>query len=92
MILFALIGATLFWNPNPDSDGVQAYKLYQATSVIGPWTHVASTANTSLVVNLAPGQYFFFVTASNFWGESGPSNITNTPTVASNITTLRIQR
>lgn len=28
---------------------------------------------------IAPGQFFYTSTASNFWGESGPSNTSNVP-------------
>jgi len=35
--------------------------------------------NTNFTVPILPGAYFFYVTASNFWGESMPSNSTNVP-------------
>lgn len=38
-----------------------------------------SWTTTNAVLPLLPGAYFFYATASNFWGESEPSNQISTP-------------
>lgn len=38
------------------------------------------TAN-QVIIHLTPGRYCFYITASNFWGESEPSNVACTPFV-----------
>lgn len=90
LLLSVLI--TLLWDANPESDNVQAYYVWQTTNVSVPFAQVTNAATNGITFDRVPGRYFFYVTASNFWGMSAPSNITNTPTVASNVTTLKIQR
>lgn len=34
---------------------------------------------TNATVRIAPGQYFFYCTASNMWGVSNPSNVASVP-------------
>lgn len=83
----------LQWDANPTSDEVQAYYVHQSSNVAGPYLIVTNSATNIARVQLTnQGRYFWYVTASNFWGVSGQSNTTNTPTVASNVTTLRLQR
>ena len=55
-----------------------------------PWTNTAVTnfdgTNLTFAISYQvtpPGQMFFVATASNFWGESGLSNTSATPPVAS---------
>jgi len=63
---------TLAWN-SPGS--VDAFYVYQSQSITNPmpWTPFTNTAGTNLqvTVQVMPGQSFYYVTASNFWGESG---------------------
>lgn len=83
----------LAWDANPASDEVERYYVHQSAQVTGPWTIVTNSATNAVRVQLTnQGRYFWYVTASNFWGMSGPSNITNTPTVASSVNTLKLQR
>lgn len=35
----------------------------------------------SYTSTVAPGQFFYVATASNFWGESGPSNTSGVPSL-----------
>ena len=84
----------LFWNGQPNVD---AYKIYGTNSLSVPQTNwplltvVGGTvSNTSLTMQ--PQQFFFYVTASNFWGESIPSNVANTPSPATNVAGVTITR
>jgi hypothetical protein len=73
----------LQWDdPNAASAAVTKYTMYQATVAAGPFTKVADiTAPTKVytIIGLTPGTYYFRVTATNSWGESGASNVVNTP-------------
>ena len=76
----------LIWNGQAQVD---AFKIYGTNDITAPLTNwpllitVPGNVTQALYI-MQPGQTFFYVTASNFWGESGPSNVTNTPTVATN--------
>lgn len=85
---------TLAWNPQ---SGVDTFYLYTSTNAALPlnqWTPLTNAPGTAtnLVVIMTPGQQFFFLTASNLWGESGPSNTANTPPVPTGQTNLVIHR
>ena len=81
---------TLGWDPEP---GIDFFKLYASSNVAAPintWTLLTnipgtvvtptnSYPQTNVQVAIEPGAMFFYLTASNLWGETGPSNITNTP-------------
>jgi hypothetical protein len=70
-----------------------SFNFYHSTSLTG-WTLLTNfpATNTTYAITINPGQHFFFVTASNFWGESIPSNITNTPILATVVTNISITR
>ena len=53
---------------------------------------VSNTIVTNFTLTMEPGQMFFVLTASNFWGESGFSNITNTPNIAPAGSGLNLKR
>jgi hypothetical protein len=60
------------------------FKLYHSTDPAVPlaqWTPLTNIAGTNLSVtlNIEPGVHCFFLTASNWWGESDPSNVASTP-------------
>lgn len=80
---------TLAWDPEP---GIDVLKIYASTNVSAPvntWTVLTNIPGvvsnsypaTNVQVVIQPGQMFFYITASNLWGETGPSNITNSPVV-----------
>jgi len=77
----------LAWDPNPATDQVLRYSVYQALALAGPFTKVSdvalsactATVCTYSVTGLTAGIYYFRVTATNAWMESGPSNVVNTP-------------
>lgn len=83
------------------------YKLYSSPDLSVPllsWTLVATVTGTNFsavngsqytyrVTNfIAPGERYYYVTASNFWLESLPSNVTLTPPVHTNNTNLKIKK
>jgi hypothetical protein len=86
----------VYWNP-PASGSPDLYKLYATNDAAAPlntWPLLTAIPGnvTNASLSLVPGQVFFYLTASNFWGESGPSNITNTPAVLTNASRLQITR
>ncbi len=82
---------TLAWDANPATDQVTKYTVYRAPAAAGPWTKVQDvTATTATVTGLSPGIYFFRVTASNVWAESGPSNVVSTPPPAGAPANLKV--
>lgn len=67
---------TLAWNYSGGK--VDAFKIYSSTNMAN-WSLLTTTTNQSVSILATPAACFYFVTASNFWGESGPSNIASTP-------------
>lgn len=60
------------------------FRLYASPDAAAPatnWLVVTNVVGTNLGVTLplAPTNLFFFVTASNLWGESNPSQVVSTP-------------
>lgn len=87
------VAITLYWDPNPPAEEVQVYVVRQATNVLGPWSIVATPTTTNTIITLpVPGKWFWFVTASNFWGESVPSNTNSTPLPAGKVQATKISR
>jgi hypothetical protein len=83
---------TVTWDPNPVDEEVTSYHVYQATNVAGPFNHVAVVTNTTWSAPLPPGKYFWYITASNFWTESLPSQTVGTPNPAAKVTVPRVAR
>lgn len=77
----------LSWDPSPSTTNVDAYCLYESQTVSTPLTNwlkfavIPGWTNTTFQFSVVPGQWFFYATASNFWGESDPSNVRATPEV-----------
>ena len=79
------------WTASPTVDQTLAYNFYMATGG-GAFSLYRTTTNTTLTVtNLTPGVYRFYVTATNMWGESIPSNTVQTPPGRPGAVTLIIQ-
>lgn len=72
------VAVTLQWNQQPEAE---SFNLYRSTNLID-WVVTTNTTGTNVTLPLAPGSYFFKVTASNFWGESGFSATVGTPAPA----------
>lgn len=80
---------TLYWNYDPLLLTNISFYIKGSSDVTVPlsnWTMMASVIGTSnaptptnVTINLAPQQKFMFCVASNFWGESNPSNVASTP-------------
>lgn len=85
-------GVLLEWEPSPTNQQVTAYYIYRANAVSGPWACVASATTTNYALAMTPCEAYFYVTASNFWGESVPSNILSTPPVTASKTNVTIKR
>lgn len=77
---------TFSWTSQP---GVDSFNLYTSDTLQLPltnWlllTNILGT-NSSFSVLVTPGPQFYYLTASNFWGESGPSVVVSTPPVPTN--------
>jgi len=87
---------TFQWDPNPVSDQVTRYTLYERQAS-GPVkvADIEPSACTATVCefqlqNVAPGLHTYFLTAGNLWGESGPSNDVSTPPRAGAPANIRI--
>jgi hypothetical protein len=84
---------TIAWDRNPASDYYLAvdtngipvpllYRVRQSHSITNPlpWPVVAETTNTTAVIsNLTLRTHFWYVTASNFFLESAPSQFLSLP-------------
>lgn len=71
------------------------FRVYHSTNLVRPvpWDYYAEVQGTNLLrTTLVPGVHFMYCTASNFWGETSPSNIAGTPPAPEFINTLRIQK
>jgi hypothetical protein len=88
---------TLAWDPYPAASTDMVFKLYHSVDLAIPlsaWQVMTGVAgsSTQVTVNIMPGPHFFFLTASNFWGESDASNIALTPTVPRLTNTVTIRK
>lgn len=88
---------TLRWDfPTNKLEGI-TFKIYYTTNLATPktnWTVLGTTTNLFFSTPIAPGAYFFSVTASNLWGEGDFSNVASTPPVieAGDVKNLTIGR
>lgn len=82
----------LSWQANDPAQQIAAYNVYTSGSRTGPFTPVGSTPGTSLNVSVTPGAAYYYVTASNFWGETDPGNIVSTPSPPSMVQGVTIRR
>ena len=51
-----------------------------------------NTSKLRLSVKIEPGQHYFVMKASNFWGEADFSNVVSTPALPRDDSTLRVER
>lgn len=76
---------TLAWDyPTNELSTNLLFKVYSHTNITVPltnWTVLTNVVGTNLNVAIPMNaqQRFFYVTASNYWGESFPSNVAGTP-------------
>ena len=76
---------TLAWDyPLAELTTNLTFKLYHSTNPAIPptqWTPFTNIVGTNLsaALSIDVGVHFFFLTASNWWGESDPSNVASTP-------------
>lgn len=73
------------------------FKLYSSGDISSPLTNwplvatVSGNVHDISIGNLVPQQAWFYVTASNWWGESLPSNLAGIPQPPSGVGNLRIK-
>ncbi len=85
---------TLAWDYS--SNDADVFKLYSSTNIAIPltnWTLAATTSGTNRFVtvsNIVARQQWFYVTASNWWGETYPSNIAGTVQMLGAVLNTRI--
>lgn len=100
--LFLLLN-TLFATPNgrirlqwdASTETNVTYNVYAHTNLLLPytqWAMLTNVAATYVDLDIIPGRYFFYVTATNFWGESDPSNLVSTPGVATSGGNFRVTK
>lgn len=91
LISFVSIAASpvpiqVFWNPQP---GVDLFILHGTNDISQPtpWPIITTFAGNSTNASLSvfPGAMNYYLTASNFWGETGLSNIASTPSALTNV-------
>jgi hypothetical protein len=84
------VTVTVSWDASPDAE---SYKLYQSATVTGPYQVAGETADTAVSLSVLPGQYFFYVTSLNLWGEGRPSATLKTPAgLPGSAANIRIRR
>lgn len=74
----------IYYEDGLPTDGMLSFNIYVHTNVAEPLTNWMWLTNIqgvyrSAKVGIAPGSYFFAVTASNWWGESVFSNVARVP-------------
>lgn len=90
---------TFIWD-NPNQAGL-VYRIYGTNnpSAPTPWPLVATITAPSVLpggtnlaysITMTPGAMAFYMTASNFWGESPFSGVASTPPVPPQLNNLRL--
>lgn len=88
---------TLSWDYDTNSPP-DAFKLYSSTNLSEPstnWQHIATLSGTIrnvTISNIIAQQCWFYVTASNWWGESLPTNVAWIPQPPREVSNLRISQ
>lgn len=89
------VWVTIIWEYTNTTATADCFYIYYTTNMLQPlpWTVLTNApgTNRSVTVLIKPDTYFFYGTASNMWGESGPSNQIGTPAPVSNPTNLTIR-
>jgi hypothetical protein len=80
----------LVWDANDPEEEAQ-YIIYSAPEAAGPWSKVAHLSETTWTITAVGERMFYYVTASNAWGESDPSHVTNTPCRAGLVRSMQIK-
>lgn len=85
----------LIWDYPADQITNVTFNLHYSTNISVPltnWPTLTNVSTTNVDLDTQPGAYFFYVTASNFWGESDPSNVASTPAAPGTTYNLKITR
>lgn len=87
---------TFIWEYTNTAATVDCFYVYVSTNVLNPppWECVTNApgSNRTVTVLMKPANYFFYCTASNMWGESGPSNQIGTPAPVTDPSFIGIRR
>ncbi len=81
----------LLWDYPVDAD--TTFNIHYSTDLAVPmtsWLVLTNVSTTNVDLDITPGKMFFYVTATNFWGESDPSNVAHTPGVYQSAVNTRI--
>lgn len=73
--------AKLEWDYSAAEVLAVRFNVYSATNVAGPFTVFTNVAGTNVVIPITEGAHFYYVTATNEWGESDPSNVASATVV-----------
>jgi len=89
----------LTWIYDPiEQQDIDVWKLYHTDNLNDPidWklfgVYTNNLSTNLIMVDITPGQHFFILTASNYWGESLPSNRARTKFAPNKINTLKIDK
>lgn len=83
--------ALLTWYYPPEELPNVRFNVWSTTNLTAPnWIVITNVLGTNTLVPIPIGNMFWTVTATNEFGESGPSNI-STSTVARNVNGLKIK-
>jgi hypothetical protein len=85
---------TIAWNyPETNIDNTFVLHVSSVAAAPLPWPGITNIAGTNLSVTISPipSRMFYYVTASNFWGDGPPSIVMGTPSAPTNVlgTTIR---
>lgn len=89
---------TLEWDyPEAERSTNLTFYVFTSTNVAVPltnWTALTNVVGTNLSVQLQidPGQRYFVMTASNFWGQSDFSEVASTPSLPRRDMKLKLSR
>jgi len=93
----AEIPITWLYDPIEQPD-IDVWKLYHTDNLNDPidWqlfgVYTNNLSTNLIMVDITPGQHFFILTASNYWGESLPSNRARSKFAPVKINTLKIDK
>lgn len=70
------------WEPSPSSDTATGYKIYWSSNagLAKPWPVLGTTpASVLSITNTAAGRFYYYITATNQFGESDPTDVAYRP-------------
>jgi len=83
----------LYWDYPANELTNVTFNVYSTTNIALPltnWLVMTNVNSTNVVLDITPGQRYFYATATNFWGESDPSTVASVPATPKSGTNLVI--